>query len=770
MMAIAEQDKAKEMDHLIDKPISDSKEDLLGFATLSIMLADTILAQGNRSTFAIGIDGPWGSGKSSILRMLIKELGNREPHNSNDGVGLIVVQFSPWLVSNQTGLIAEFFKQLEKAMDVASRRTSLFHSLRDWNALRKWLALRKRSVGKKFRSARKALHRFAGLTALASTAAAAMDPTFGSALTSSAIGRLGRAIRPSTRSLEALKSQLDEYLAQIADADKTFRILVIVDDLDRLDPKDALEVLRLVKVVADFPAVSYLLAYDRMSLASAISKSELIEDGGAYLEKIVQFSFKVPPLEPFQLRSWLKHELNELFPDAMNDGLRRTHVVLDEWAGRLLHTPRDVKRLLFAVRATWPKLKPNADLLDLVWIQLVKEKAARPEADLYSWVTRYLQSLDAVAIGGMASGTGQEQEELVDILKVLGWRVYKSEDGMSSIDFHHLSKLLAGVEQDNLDESSRSDSKWTHKIDAEALAEYRQHCRLSSPWHWRSYFAFDPPSHALTDSEWAALQHAGRDSAVKLRSSVQQMFEARSESRLDLGDQLVDRVAYAARIGSIDDAVGWLGAIVGNAELLRRASKDRGQFGFGRNFDDSVKDLVREIFRVLEENDRTEAVEVLFRKSDNLGVSSGILREQYAIARQEESTTKEKLYLTSDELDRAVSGMLGQFGALEPEDLRYVSSPYDVLYAWKEVTDCVEGPRRLLEDALVDEECFVATLNALKCVTSTEQNGVPHLPERYLEVFVNVSTIKNRLRKLAESDSAHSATARELLKLWWPSR
>ena len=769
-MAITEQDKAKEVDHLIDKPISDSDEDLLGFNTLSIMLADTILTQANRSTFAIGIDGPWGSGKSSILRLLIKELGNRESHHSNDGVGLIVVQFSPWLISNQTALIAEFFKQLEKAMDVASRRTSLFHSFGDWNALRKWFALRKRSIGKKFRSARKAMHRFAGLTALASTAATVIDPTFGSTLTSSAIGRFGRAIRPTTRSLEALKSQLDDYLGQIADADKTFRILVIIDDLDRLDPKDALEVLRLVKVVADFPAVSYLLAYDRKSLASAISKSELIEDGDAYLEKIVQLSFRVPPLEPFQLRHWLKFELNKRFPDSMNDGLRRTHVVLDEWAGRLLHTPRDVKRLLFAVQATWSKLEPNADLLDLVWIQLVKEKAAKPEADLYSWVTRYLQSLDAVAIGGMVSGTRHQQEELVEILKALGWRVYKSEDGMSSIDFHHLSKLLAGVVQDNLDESSNSDHQWTHKIEVQALAEFRQECRLSSPWHWRSYFAFDPPSHALTDSEWWALQHAARDSATKLHSGIRQMLEARAEERLDLGDQLVDRVAYAARMGSIDNPVSWLGAIVGNAELLRKASKDRGHFGFGRDFDEGVKDVVREIFRVMEDDDRREAVEVLFCKSDNLGVSSAILREQYAVARHEESATMEKLYLASEELDRAVSGMLEQFNAIEPEELLEMSSPYDVLYAWKEVTDCVEGPRRLVEKALQDDECFLATLSALKCVTSSEQGGVPHLPEQYLENFGNVSMIRNRLKEMAESQSIRSEAAQELLKLWWPAR
>ena len=532
-----EQDALVEVDNLLDKPITGSSKDLLGFRQLAITLATAVLSQSNASTITLGIDDPWGSGKSSILQLLKEELQQRSINHECEGVGLIVVPFSPWLITNRTALIAEFFKQLDKAIDEATRRARLRTAFGKWDTLVKWVRLKKWTTAKKIRTARRAMARFATLTTLASTAVAAIDPTLSAAAVAGVSGNIGKAIKPPKRSVEELKVNLHTCLGQIAEADSSLRILVLIDDMDRLDPEDALEVLRLVKAVADFPAVNYLLCYDREALAKSLSMSALISDGNAYLEKIIQFSFKVPPLEPFQLRAWLRREINVRFPNQIEDGSRRAEVVLDAWAGRLLRTPRDVKRLLFAVRTIWHELKPRADLLDLIWIQMLKEKAATPEADLYSWVTGYLQSLDALAIGGTVSGTFQEQRKLVQILSALGWKKYSDEEGMTSIDFHHLSHLLTGIDQDHLDETSMDGTRWIYSTDDSKLDEFRRDCRLSSPWHWRLYFALDPPSHALTDDEWRALEQSGANSATELGNNIQKLLDRDSVIRWDVGDQ-----------------------------------------------------------------------------------------------------------------------------------------------------------------------------------------------------------------------------------------
>ena len=677
-------DELIEVDSLVDKPITGSSKDVLGFQQVANTLATAILSQSNTSTITLGIDGPWGSGKSSILHLLKEELQKRSTEDEGEGVGLIVVSFSPWLITDQTALIAEFFKQLDEAIAEAKRRTGLFSALRKWDTLTKWVRLKKWSIANQIGAARKAMHKFGTLTTLASTAVAAIDPTLSAAAVAGVAGRMGKMVRPPKRSVEELKTNLHTCLGDIAKADTSFRILVLIDDMDRLDPEDALEVLRLVKAVADFPAVNYLLCYDRDALAKSLSKSALISDGNAYLEKIIQFSFKVPPLEPFQLRTWLRRGINDLFPNQIQNGSRRAEVILDAWAGRILRTPRDVKRLLFAVRTIWPALESKADLLDLVWLQMLKEKAATGEVDLYSWVTGYLQSLDALAIGGTVSGTYEEQRKLFEIINALGWRVYNDKEGMSSIDFHHLDHLLAGVNQDHLDETSVDGTQWIYLTDESKLAELRRDCRLSSPWHWRLYFALDTPSHALTDDEWRALEQSGASSAAELGNNIGKLLEQGGGVRRDVGDQLLDRVIYAARSGAIRNSVRWIQSLLSNARGLKGSSKSAGHFGFGREFDSQINVMMREVFRVLNEEERTQAVKMVFQESCELSVTSTILREQVA-AKKGENGESEKMFLTAEELDIAVRGHLKQFEELSPEDFRNLLSPYDVLYAWKEM-------------------------------------------------------------------------------------
>ena len=82
-----EQDALVEVDNLLDKPITGSSKDLLGFRQLAITLATVVLSQSNASTITLGIDGPWGSGKSSILQLLKEELQQRSINHECEGCG-----------------------------------------------------------------------------------------------------------------------------------------------------------------------------------------------------------------------------------------------------------------------------------------------------------------------------------------------------------------------------------------------------------------------------------------------------------------------------------------------------------------------------------------------------------------------------------------------------------------------------------------------------------------------------------------------------------
>jgi predicted KAP-like P-loop ATPase len=64
--------------------------------------------------------------------------------------------------------------------------------------------------------------------------------------------------------------------------------LIFIDDLDRLEPKEVSEVLRLIRAVADFPNITYVLSYDPKIIADTVSRALQVEDGEAFLEKIVR--------------------------------------------------------------------------------------------------------------------------------------------------------------------------------------------------------------------------------------------------------------------------------------------------------------------------------------------------------------------------------------------------------------------------------------------------------------------------------------------------
>jgi predicted KAP-like P-loop ATPase len=68
---------------------------------------------------------------------------------------------------------------------------------------------------------------------------------------------------------------------------------VIIDDIDRLSPEEAMAIFRMVKSVGHLPNITYLLVFDR-ELAEAAVKSKYPSEGPHFLEKIVQASFDVP--------------------------------------------------------------------------------------------------------------------------------------------------------------------------------------------------------------------------------------------------------------------------------------------------------------------------------------------------------------------------------------------------------------------------------------------------------------------------------------------
>lgn len=94
-----------------DKPIGSKKDDRLGRSGFAALLAQSLLNLNIQDTFTVGLFGKWGSGKTSIVNMMLSEIEERQK-NYPKTEKLIAVHFEPWNFSDTDQLLSQFFIRL----------------------------------------------------------------------------------------------------------------------------------------------------------------------------------------------------------------------------------------------------------------------------------------------------------------------------------------------------------------------------------------------------------------------------------------------------------------------------------------------------------------------------------------------------------------------------------------------------------------------------------------------------------------------------------
>jgi len=122
-----------------------------------------------------------------------------------------------------------------------------------------------------------------------------------------------QAVGKSTKDIADLK-ELDIVgkKEKVAKALKKVKkpIVVVIDDIDRLTPKETFQILRLVKAVADFPGTVFLLAFDPVYIRQTL-KDNHIEKSDEYVDKVIQLRV------PFTIR---RSNRNRSILDEISEG------------------------------------------------------------------------------------------------------------------------------------------------------------------------------------------------------------------------------------------------------------------------------------------------------------------------------------------------------------------------------------------------------------------------------------------------------------------
>ena len=707
-----------------DAPISDETKDKMGFGPIACQLASAFVKNDLSGGFVIGVEGSWGSGKSSLVNLALERL------EGADG-GPVVIRFSPWIVGNRNELLQQLFSDFMPVVTdlLPESERSEVNSL---------LSL--------YSKAAYPLASLAEVVDLAGVSGASLVARF--------FKWSGeKASREGERSLSDLNRDLHHKLKKLERP-----IVVFIDDIDRLEPDEAVEVLRLVRAVADFPKVVYLLAYDTKALASNIKRAIGVPDGAAYLEKIVQASFRVPMPVVFDLRNWLKEEIYRIFPTSNMSANAEARLSLSVyiWCNEYISTPRDVVRVLNAIRLYVVPQANDIDLADAVFLQIVR--ILNPK--LYAWIEEYVWGLSALGDWGtIVDGAPESMGER--LLNNIG----KGREGQTRL-IYQLRKHLPGLDTGSFHKEGTDFKVYSLAFSAE-LQQYAQERRLASPHHFRLYFSFSIPHGVLSDNEVAAFLDLCVNDEQEAANQFRELSNINRPQGGKMGAVLLDRIVeQEVRLSC--DKIEKLMVVLGDSidELARHADTESGYADFLKGERQQIFGLIGR----LDGNQRKNTLETLFKNATSLAWLSGIIEsstiQQGYLGYKAEP--KEDWLLTADEFKCIRAIFLERIRNTEPDVLK--KTPYFLLLldAWYEGGD-PEGVKAWVESQSSTDPGFMGLLSNMKRWSNSSDTGVEYtIRIQTLETFFSgAQSVEHRLAEIvgnSRNTDEIRQQARDLLK------
>ena len=384
-----------------DSPIERPDDDQYGISAFARAVATSLLNLANPVGTTIAINGPWGSGKSSAVNLIRNELDARKDEK------LKVVDFRCWWYRGEEAIALAFLQELNGAL--------------------------KNSLG----------DRIKGMVPELGRHILQAGPVIGSAVALATTGGIGALVAGSaafTKRFFPDKPPLEKTFAALSEAlaNQSCRFLIIIDDIDRLSPDEALAIFRLVKSVGRLPNVMYLLVFDRV-LADAAVQDRYPSEGPHFLEKIIQASFELPPPARSDLNSALLSAVEQICGEPSEEHVVRFMNVFYDAVAPYLVTPRHVTRLINAMTVTWPPVANNVSLADYLALETLRLY----ESSLFNAIKHHRD----VLTGASASQKSRDDDRFLPFLagipdarqpavKIILQRLFPAMESMTYSGFH----------------------------------------------------------------------------------------------------------------------------------------------------------------------------------------------------------------------------------------------------------------------------------------------------------------------------------------------
>lgn len=318
------------------------EEDMLERKGFAKNVADIIYRSDLERSFSISIEGAWGSGKTSILAMISSYIKRKDEKS-------IIINFNPWLIGDRDSILRSFLNKLAKGIGKVDHVEDAKKAAKELKA---------------YANVFDAIKWVPGVEPWASIIKGVLSAT-GKAV--------GDVAEHKSMDIESKKEDVESSLRGL-----NKRIVVFIDDVDRLFPEEVYEMIRIIKTVGDLPSVSYVIAWDRGYIEEALDKSS-VPMSTRYLDKIVQMRLPVPALSLSSKEKLLKECVERAmdpaaFVEYFDKGHLRLNYMMWLLIYKLVEQPRDVVRLFDLVSAIEPSLRKEVVFSDIIGLSMLMMK------------------------------------------------------------------------------------------------------------------------------------------------------------------------------------------------------------------------------------------------------------------------------------------------------------------------------------------------------------------------------------------------------------
>ncbi|AJD04848.1 NTPase, KAP family [Campylobacter lari] len=417
----------------VDKAITSKNEDLFSRRENATTLAKIIKSYQDEDSISIGIIGDWGGGKTSFINMVLEDF--------NDDKKFIIINFNPWNISTRKQLISDFFTKL--SIEIGRKNTSKRY--------------KKLSNGLKVLSyAFKPFKFIPGLD-------------IASEISDNISNALQEITEMTEKNLDTTKEEINNAIKKI---DK--KIIIVIDDLDRLADTDIQEIFQLVRSIADFKNTMYILAYDNEIVTKALDKIQK-DKGERYIEKIVQVPIVLPKLNKADLTAIFMQKIEQFsfVYEKIDKNEFIENLNINHFAGAFENI-RDINRYLNVLKFEMSAIKQELYLYDFAVITLFKVF----EPKFYEFIYNHFEIFAGTAL---ASYEINREEQKSIYTKMIDEQI----ESLNKLKKEIIRKLLISI---------FPRIEWLHNREfstSKNEVEYTYKNRIASRKHFQDYFVLN---------------------------------------------------------------------------------------------------------------------------------------------------------------------------------------------------------------------------------------------------------------------------------------